>query len=318
MPLAAAWDMAGRARRSWAHAYRAPVPVICVGNLVAGGAGKTPVVLALAIRLRTAGVAAQIVTRGYGGRLNGPVRVDPARHDAAAVGDEPLLLAKETAVWVARDRAAGARAAAAAGAGAILLDDGFQNPALAKSLSLIVVDAAYGFGNGRVIPAGPLRESLARGLKRADAVILLAADPAARRPAALPLPGDLPIVPARLAAIDQARWAGERLVAFAGIGRPEKFFAMLRAVGAEVVGARAFPDHHPFRTGEIAALRRDATRLGARLVTTRKDFVRLPAAERAGIAVLDIAIGWPDPAALTRLLAPILPPPSPPPLAGEG
>ena len=322
MPLAAAWDMAGRARRSWVRAYHAPAPVICVGNLVAGGAGKTPVVLALAARLREAGMAVHIVTRGYGGRLRGPVRVDPLRHDAVLVGDEPLLLAECAPVWVARDRAEGARAAAAAGAGVILLDDGFQNPAIAKTVSFVVVDAEYGFGNGRVIPAGPLRESARRGLARADAVILLAASPAplalsaetpieaARRPD-LPwradgLPLGLAVVPARLAAIDGARFAGERVLAFAGIGRPEKFFATLRGTDAAVVGTRAFPDHHPFRAGEIAALRRAAAHLGARLVTTRKDIVRLPAAERAGIAVLDIEIRWPDPVPLARLLTPIL------------
>ena len=319
MPLAAAWDMAGRARRSWVRAWRAPAPVICVGNLVAGGAGKTPVVLALAARLREAGMAVHIVTRGYGGRLKGPVRVDPLRHDAEMVGDEPLLLAECAPVWVARDRAEGARAAAAAGAGVILLDDGFQNPAIAKTVSFVVVDAEYGFGNGRVIPAGPLRESARRGLARADAVILLAASPApcaqtpieAARCAALPWqaggpPLGLAVVPAWLAAIDGTRWAGERVLAFAGIGRPEKFFATLRETDAAVVGTRAFPDHHPFRAGEIAALRRDAARLDARLVTTRKDIVRLPAAERAGIAVLDIAIRWPDPVLLARLLTPIL------------
>jgi tetraacyldisaccharide 4'-kinase len=185
-----------------------------------------------------------IVTRGYGGRLKGPVRVDPLRHDAALVGDEPLLLAECAPVWVARDRAAGARAAAAAGAGVILLDDGFQNPAIAKTLSFVVVDAEYGFGNGRVIPAGPLRESAGRGLARADAVIVLAGAPAAcperaRIPIEAARRAALPVVPARLAAIGGARFAGARVLAFAGIGRPEKFFAMLRAEGAAVVAARA-------------------------------------------------------------------------------
>ncbi|MDE2514004.1 MAG: tetraacyldisaccharide 4'-kinase, partial [Alphaproteobacteria bacterium] len=165
-PLGCLYDATGTARRALVHAYRAPVPVICVGNLVAGGAGKTPIVADLARRLTARGVAVHILSRGYGGTLPGPVRVDPDRHDAAAVGDEPLMLARGTPTWVARDRAAGARAAAVAGAQAILMDDGLQNPTLAKDLSLIALDGGYGFGNRRVIPAGPLRETIAHGLAR--------------------------------------------------------------------------------------------------------------------------------------------------------
>jgi tetraacyldisaccharide 4'-kinase len=309
-PLAALWQAGGQMRQALTRAYRPPVPVVCVGNLVAGGAGKTPVVLALAAHLRSLGVAGHVVTRGYGGRLGGPLRVDPARHDATMVGDEPLLLAEQAPTWIARDRAAGARAAAAAGAGIILLDDGLQNPTVAKTLSLVVVDAAYGFGNGRVIPAGPLRERARSGLARADAVVLLASSPvpmeAARRPAELGRPAAPPLVPARLAAVDGGQWAGQRLFAFAGIGRPEKFFAMLRASGAAVVGTRAFPDHHRYRAGDIAALRREAACRNARLITTKKDIVRLSAAARAAIAVFEVAVGWPDPAALARLLAAVL------------
>jgi tetraacyldisaccharide 4'-kinase len=306
MPLAAVWEAGGRVRRLLSRAYRPPVPIICIGNLVIGGAGKTPVTLALAAHLRSLGVAGHVVTRGYGGRLEGPVRVDPARHDAAMIGDEPLLLAERAPTWVARDRAAGARAAAASGARIILLDDGLQNPTIAKTLSLVVVDAEYGFGNGRVIPAGPLRESLARGLARADAIILLAASGAAPCPAPLRDLCNRPVVPARLAACAGERFAGMRLLAFAGIGRPEKFFAMLRAADAVVIGTRAFPDHHRFRAGDVAALRRDAAHKDARLITTKKDIVRLPAAERAGIAVFEVEVSWPDPAALSRLLAPLL------------
>src|SRR5580658_2968727 len=175
-PFGAAWDAAGRLRRALARPYRAPAPVICVGNLVAGGAGKTPVTLALTDWLVANGVAVHIVTRGYGGRNVGPLRVDVPRHDADEVGDEALLLASRAPCWVARDRPAGVAAAIEAGAEAVLLDDGFQNPAAAKTLSLLVVDAGYGFGNGRVMPAGPLRENLSRGLARADMVVLLTAD----------------------------------------------------------------------------------------------------------------------------------------------
>jgi len=172
-PVGAALDAAGRLRRAVANPYHAPVPVICVGNLVAGGSGKTPVALSLAEILATRGAKVAIVMRGYGGKLAGPLRVDPEHHDAEAVGDEALLAGAQTMCWVARDRVAGVRAAVADGAEAIILDDGFQNPHVAKDLSLVVVDAASGFGNCRLIPAGPLRERVAAGLARADAVLLV-------------------------------------------------------------------------------------------------------------------------------------------------
>jgi tetraacyldisaccharide 4'-kinase len=297
-PVGAVIDAAGRLRRAVTRPYRAPVPVICVGNLVAGGSGKTPVALSLAEMLAARGIAAAVVMRGYGGKLAGPVRVDPQRHDAEAVGDEALLAAAQTASWLARDRAAGVRAAVADGAEAIILDDGFQNPHVAKDLSLIVVDAAAGFGNCRLIPAGPLRERVAAGLARADAVVLVGdgATPAI----------DPPILRADLEPIDGDRFAGAKLLAFAGIGRPEKFFASLRALGADLGGERSFPDHHPYRAAELAVLRRDAEATRARLVTTRKDWVRLPPAERAGIEVLDIAVRWHDAVARDAVLAPVL------------
>jgi tetraacyldisaccharide 4'-kinase len=272
--------------------------------LLAGGAGKTPVALALAAYLSARGIAVHVVTRGYGGRLVGPLRVDPARHDAVAVGDEALLLASRAPCWVARARGAGVAAAVAAGAKAILLDDGFQNPAVAATLALIVVDAVYGFGNRRVMPGGPLRESLRRGLARADGIVLLATEGETRPHRPIAVDADQPIVPAVLTAVDGAGLAGSRAVAFAGIGRPEKFFATVRGLGVELVGARRFPDHHPFRLGEIAELRRTATRENARLVTTAKDYVRVPPAARAGIEVLEVEVRWPDLAALDGLLGP--------------
>ena len=305
-PIGAACDAAGRLRRVMSRPYRAPVPVVCVGNIVAGGAGKTPIVLALSTWLARRGVPVHVVARGYGGRLRGPVRVDPSRHDALAVGDEALLLTMRAPCWVARDRAAGVRAAVAAGAGAILLDDGFQTPAVAKTLGLIVVDAAFGFGNGRVIPAGPLRENLCGGLGRADAMVLLAAEGDASSGVWMQPPSNLPVLPAVLEPVAGERLAGARLLAFAGIGRPEKFFATLRALDADLVGTRAFPDHHPFRVAELERLRRDAERMGARLITTAKDIVRVPSVHCAGIEVLDVEIRWPDPIALARLFGPVM------------
>jgi tetraacyldisaccharide 4'-kinase len=295
-PVGAAWDAAGRLRRAVTRPYRAEVPVICVGNLVAGGSGKTPVVLSLATML----AGAHAVTRGYGGSLAGPVRVTEA-HTAREVGDEALLLAARLPTWVARDRAAGIRTATSAGATAILLDDGFQNPTVEKDLALVVVDAGYGFGNRRVIPAGPLRERIAPGLARADAIVVIGDG---SDPDALTLAGR-PILRADLVPVSASRFAGKTIVAFAGIGRPEKFFATLRGLGATLAAAHEFPDHHPYRPTELAALGEEAARLGAILVTTSKDHARLDPAARAGVSVLEVEIAWRDPAALAALLAPV-------------
>jgi tetraacyldisaccharide 4'-kinase len=240
--------------------------------------------------------------RGYGGKLGGPVRIDPERHDAEAVGDEALLAATQTASWVARDRAAGVRAAVTGGAEAIILDDGFQNPHVAKDLSLVVVDADYGFGNCRLIPAGPLRERVEHGLARADAIVLIGATE--QVPAEIATIAQ-PILRARLEPIDGERFAGQPVVAFAGIGRPEKFFASLRRLSARIVTEHGFPDHHPYHASELASLRREAASDDAQLVTTAKDWVRLPAAERGDIAVLEVELRWREESVLDALLAPL-------------
>ncbi|MEE9209502.1 MAG: tetraacyldisaccharide 4'-kinase, partial [Kiloniellales bacterium] len=278
-------------------------PVVCVGNLVAGGAGKTPVVLALVAALAARG-AVHCLSRGYGGSSPGPRRVDAARDSAVEVGDEALLLARAAPSWVARDRTAGARAAAAAGARVLVMDDGFQNPALAKDLSLVVVDGAYGFGNRRGMPAGPLRESVARGLARADAVVLLGRDELNLGAA---LARRLPVLTAQLAPRPGSEsLVGRKVLAFAGIGRPEKFFATLAGpeggLGAELVETRAFPDHHPYSAAELRSLRARARSLDAILVTTEKDAVRLTPEQREGIETLAVAVAWDDPAALQALL----------------
>jgi tetraacyldisaccharide 4'-kinase len=306
MPVGAAWDVAGRLRERLSRPYSAPVPVVCVGNLIAGGAGKTPVASALSTDLAARGIAVHIVTRGYGGSLGGPVRVDPGHHDAAAVGDEAPLLARRTPCWVARNRAAGVREAVAAGAEAVVLDDGFQNPTVTKTLSLVVVDAAYGFGNGRIIPAGPLREKLARGLARANAVVLLGTEAETIELERTGVCTGLPTLSAELRPVAGERLAGSRLWAFAGIGRPAKFFATVRALGAELAGTRAFPDHHPYRTREIEQLRNDAERVRARLITTAKDILRIPPAIRGGIEILEVEVAWRDPALLDELVSPIV------------
>lgn len=296
-PLGCLYDAAGAARRTWTRPYRAPVPVICIGNLVAGGTGKTPVVASLASRLIARGVAVHILSRGYGGTLPGPVQVDPARHAAAEVGDEPLMLAGGAPTWVARDRAAGARAAAAAGAQAILMDDGLQNPTLAKDLALVVFDGGYGFGNRRVMPAGPLRESIARGLARADAAVMLGADQtgAAARLGTIPVLAAEP-QPATTDLADRA------FVLFAGIGRPQKFFDHFARTGARIVAARSFPDHHRYSESELTGLADAAKQANATLMTTEKDWVRLERSWQTHIQYLPLTIAWRDEAALDRLL----------------
>ena len=287
----------GTARRVARDGTRIGVPVICVGNLTAGGAGKTPTVIALADRLGARGVVAHVVSRGHGGRLAGPVRVDIARHTAAEVGDEPLLLAAFAPTWVARDRAAGARAAVAAGAAAILLDDGFQNPALTKDLSLVVVDAGAGFGNGRVIPAGPLREPVAAGLSRADLALAIGDGDIALPDAPPRLRGHL--VPLRTG----MDWAGLPVFAFAGIGRPEKFFDTLRALGADLRGTEALADHQPLTPALLRRLGERAATLSAQPVTTEKDAVRLPPALRGRVLTLPVRLEIEDAAPLDAALA---------------
>jgi len=295
-PAGALYALAGRLSRRLARPARAACPVICVGNLLAGGTGKTPAALALAERLGALGRRPVFLTRGYGGVARGPLLVDPARHGAREVGDEPLLLAAAAPTVVARDRAAGAVLAAAQG-DVIVMDDGFQNPRLAKDLSLLVFDGGVGLGNGRCIPAGPLREGLAAGLARADACLLIGEDATGLAPR---LAGR-PLLRAGLEPLDRAL-AGRRVLAFAGIGRPEKFFATLRALGAELAACRGFPDHHVYRPAELAALRAEAAAAGARLVTTEKDLARLPPAERRDVTALAVRLVFADRDALDRLL----------------
>jgi tetraacyldisaccharide 4'-kinase len=299
-PLGQAYGLAGRLRRHLVRPVRAAVPVVCVGNLTVGGAGKTPVALALAARLIARGRRPHLLTRGYGGRAAGPLRVEPARHDAAEVGDEALLLASLAPTWCARDRVRGAEAAVAAGADVLIMDDGFQNPHLHQDLALLVVDGGFGFGNQRLLPAGPLRESLAAGFARAGAVVQLGADEADLD---RHLPRALPRLRASLRAAPEAPDLRDRpVVAFAGIGRPEKFFRSLAEAGARLVGRHGFADHHRYRRHELRALLAEAEDKGALCVTTAKDAVRLPGELRGAITIWSVVVIWQDRSALDRLL----------------
>lgn len=299
-PLAALYAQIAQRRMAAATPVRLPVPVICVGNITVGGTGKTPVTLALARLLQAKGHRPHVLSRGYGGREKGPIPVAPHHHSYRDVGDEPLLLARAAPTWVGRDRIASARAAVADGATVLILDDGFQNPALVQDLRLVVVDGGAGFGNGRVMPAGPLREPIASGLARAHGVIVIGPD----RHGVIQHFTDLPL--ARIAATLEPGTPSEplrhqRYLAFAGIGRPQKFYDSLKAMDALIVATRDFPDHYPYRFDEMMALEDEAVRRQARLATTEKDWIRLPIEFQANVAVLPVHLTWSGPGDLVQI-----------------
>jgi tetraacyldisaccharide 4'-kinase len=269
------------AKRLQREGLDAGIPVLCVGNYHVGGAGKTPTVLALAKLLRELGETPVVLSRGYGGKLHGPVRVDPARHAAIDVGDEPLMLAGTLPVVVSHERADGVPLARSLGASVILMDDGFQNPSVAKDVSLIVIDGDRGLGNGRVIPAGPLRAPLKPQLARTDALVIVGSGSAAATVAAEIAARGKPVFRTHIKPSEAsvASLAGKRVLAFAGIGDPARFFDTLRGSGIEVVRERAFADHHLFSERDIQGLFAEARQDALTLVTTEKDFARVQGGE---------------------------------------
>jgi tetraacyldisaccharide 4'-kinase len=305
-PVSWVWAAATARRIARGRPIDPGAPVISIGNLTMGGSGKTPVAREVMARLRALGLQPHGLSRGYGGRLEGPVRVDPGVHTAAEVGDEPLMLARDGPFWIARDRAAGARAAAEAGADVIVLDDGHQNPALKKALSLVVVDGEtrggeWPFGDGAVFPSGPMREPLAVGLARAHAVVvMLPADLEAPDPALLHLFRGGPVLVARLEAAAPPP-PGPQL-GFAGVAKPWKVAASLKAAGCDLVDFAPFADHAPFTARDLAFLAERARDLGAGLVTTEKDWVRLPPDWRERVAAWPVRARFLNAAALDDLL----------------
>lgn len=305
-PLSWIWAAVTANRIAKAVPADVGLPVICVGNLTAGGTGKTPIVRELLRLLTAQGLVAHGLSRGYGGALKGVHRVDPATHTAADVGDEPLMLAHDYPIWISADRPAGASAARAAGAQAVVMDDGHQNPSLKKALSLVVVDGEtrnneWPFGDGAVFPAGPMREPLAVGLARADAVVLLLpADLPAPDPELLALFGKTPVLVARLEPAAPPPPGPQ--VGFAGVGKPWKVERALTAAGCELRDFAPFPDHGAFDERTLRALQQRADDFGAGLVTTEKDWVRLPTEWRSRVSMWPVKATFEDEAAVISIL----------------
>lgn len=296
-PLSVIYDSAQRARWRLTSPAKAPAPIICIGNATLGGGGKTPFAIAVQKLLAAEGLDCRFLTRGYGGAETGPLKVDLQKHDARDVGDEALLLVRHAPVWIARDRREGAKAAAQDGADVIIMDDGFQNPTVAKIFSVLLIDAGEPAGNGRVFPAGALREPLARARARADAAVFVGADEKSAERAAAAHGSQFAAWPAPVDAPTPGR-----VVAFTGIGKPQKFFDLLKAEGFDLAHTLAFPDHHHFSDHDRKALARLSKAKEAPLITTEKDHVRLPASFAQTVMTLPIAMTINKPALLTNMM----------------
>ena len=310
-PVASLYASLGSFRARMVVPQRASVPVVCVGNITAGGSGKTPVSIAIAQRLAALGHRPAFLTRGYGGRLSGPLLVDADKAHAVDVGDEPLLLARSFPTIVSADRPKGADMAGFQGASVVVMDDGFQNPSLHKDASLVVVDADSGLGNGLLIPAGPLRETTQQALARTDGLVLMGQGNGADEVIALARSRDIPVVHGTLTPTgDTAQWQGKRVIAFAGIGRPEKFFDTLASLGADIRETQTYGDHHAFTDEEAQALLSRARDGALALVTTEKDMARLAGSGHSGALAelrshartLPVEVVFDEPHALDQLL----------------
>ncbi len=308
-PAAALWDAVTRLRWVLTRPSRPELPVICVGNFTVGGAGKTPAAIAIARLLIKDGAQPVFLTRGYGGTEKGPHLVDVDRDDARRVGDEPLLLARVAPVIVSADRTAGAALAAQQNANVIIMDDGFQNPSLAKDFSFVVVDRGVGVGNGRVVPAGPLRAGLPFQLKKAQALVLPGTGDAAEPLVQAARAAGVVALEATIAPSEDTGWLRDKpVVAYAGIAHPEKLFATLETIGCDLIYRGTYPDHHAFTAADAEDLLERARKAEAQLVTTEKDLVRIQGAGSLGLLksrtrALPIALQFKDRGKVRRLLA---------------
>lgn len=294
-PLGSLYALATRINIALHKPRKVSVPVICIGNLTAGGTGKTPTAVSIASLLQANGKKPFFVSRGYGGKLHNII-VNPQRHSPQEVGDEPLILSRQAPTIVNSDRYEGAQTAIANGAGLVIMDDGFQNPRLYKDLSFLVFDGGFGYGNGKCIPAGPLRENLHAGLKRADAILIIGEDKHN-----LAAQFDLPVFQGKIVPVPP-EFSERRAIAFAGIGRPEKFYQSLRELGFDLLETTDFPDHHFYSRAELQELIKKARQKQAVLITTSKDYVKIPADLRPRFQVLEITIEWNQAEELTRFI----------------
>lgn len=301
-PLSWLYQAGAQLREEFTQPEILSVPLICIGNVVAGGSGKTPIALSLGRHLRSLGIKVHFLSKGYGGTLAGPVLVNPGLQTISQIGDEAYLLHRIAPCWVAKSRTAAAKVAISAGAEMLIMDDGFQNPTLHKTFSFLVIDGGYGLGNGKTIPSGPLREPPAKAFSRAHAIIIVGEDVTGVREH---IPSHLPVLWATLEPVQASAeaLAGRDVIAFAGIGRPEKFFASLEQIGARIIERVSFADHHPFTSSDMESLSEKATRQKAILVTTEKDLTRIPEFYRPRIRTLSVEIMWHNPELLAQLLA---------------
>ncbi|MCB9982134.1 MAG: tetraacyldisaccharide 4'-kinase [Rhodospirillales bacterium] len=310
-PVSALYKLLYDAHHVLRNPYKASIPVLCIGNLVAGGTGKTPTSLALLKTLKGHNIAQNpaFLIRGYGGAETGPLRVDPRMHTAWDVGDEALILAQAAPTYIGGNRAASAQMAAENGADIIIMDDGLQNPGIHKDLRLVVVNGEMGFGNKKLMPAGPLRQPLNKDYSMADGVILIGRD---TRGALDAFPEDKPLIRAHLEAQASCHIDTQTpYLAFAGLGYPEKFFRYLKdTLKMNIVSCVPFSDHHPYSRHDIKDLHEQAQELGARLITTEKDYLRLPHLKKIHIETLPIEMCWENEEALVKLLQNRLHPPS--------
>lgn len=295
LPISFIYPLITHLRQRFTNPVRVAVPVLCVGGLTAGGAGKTPVALHTGNWCKQRGMNAYFLSRGYKGQVSGPVLVDVKAHSAFEVGDEPLLLAQTLPTIVAKDRVAGAQLAVELGASAIILDDGFQNPTLHKDVSLLVIGNT-GLGNGLPIPAGPLREFKQHALRRADALVMLDNESSPQT--------DKPVIHCKTIVEEGASsFSGKQVFAFCGLAYPQKFYDMLRQVGTDIVQTRSFPDHHAYTRKDIENIINQSYRNGLTPITTAKDAVRLPEGLCKKVQVLNITIQPENPELLDNLLA---------------